>query len=177
MEFGYRFRELRKQQGLTQSDVASATGIARPNIAAYEAGRREPKISTAEALLDAVGASLVVPEPIVWTWTSGPRPYPVPSRLWRLPIDRALTTITTASHLWWSGPPRTFDLHQAADQQRAYEIVLREGTPTDIEQIVDGLLLITLWNDLVLPADLRQAWQPIISAASGPARERSDEVA
>lgn len=77
-------------------------GIARPNIAAYEAGRREPRLSTATQLLAAVDVHLTTTPSVTWTWTSGQRPYAMPSQLWRLPIHRALATITTRQHLWWS---------------------------------------------------------------------------
>lgn len=48
------------------------------------------------------------------------------------------------------------------ERARVYEIVLREGTPDDILRYVDGALLCDLWPELVLPNDLRSAWQPII---------------
>jgi hypothetical protein len=40
--------------------------------------------------------------------------------------------------------------------------VLREGGPVDIRSIIDGALLIDAWPELVVPAGLRRAWQPII---------------
>ena len=49
---------------------------------------------------------------------------------------------------------------------RAYEIVLREGTSIDIEGVVDGVLLCEAWPDLVLPATLRAAWEPLVSGAT-----------
>ncbi|MCP3935189.1 MAG: helix-turn-helix transcriptional regulator [Actinomycetia bacterium] len=162
MRFGDRLRKERERLGLTQADVAQTTGIARPNIAAYEADRREPRLSTAEQLLAAVGSRLEYSSRVSWTWTEGMRPYAVPSRLWRLPIHQALETITTSDHLWWSGPNRTFDLSDLNHRHRAYEIVLREGTPADIEAIVDGLLVVLAWPHLVLPAQLRAAWDPIV---------------
>ena len=103
-----------------------------------------------------------------WIWTSGRRPYAVPSRLWRLPVARALGVIEVGVHLWWSGPPRRFDLADRRQRTRAYEIVLREGTPDDIAAIVDGLLLCDCWRDLTLPAELRAAWDPVVSAAPDP---------
>jgi hypothetical protein len=41
-------------------------------------------------------------------------------------------------------------------------VVLREGRPDDIERFVDGALLVDLWGDLVLPAEIRAAWQQVI---------------
>jgi hypothetical protein len=48
-----------------------------------------------------------------------------------------------------------------------YEIVLREGTGQDISDYVDGALLVDLWPDLILPAPLRRAWQPLIDTVRG----------
>lgn len=162
MEFGSLLRRLRLAAGLTQSDLADRSGIARPNVAAYEAGRREPKWSTAERLLAAVGVPPVVDEPLEWRWTPTRRPYAVASRLWRLAPSEALGRIELAPHLWWSGGPKTVDLLIRADRLRAYEIVLREGTPDDIGGVVDGVLLCEAWSDLVLPAAARGEWESTI---------------
>jgi transcriptional regulator with XRE-family HTH domain len=168
MDFGRILRSGRIRAGLTQADIATATGIARPNIAAYEGNRREPRLSTAVDLLAAVDTDITATTTVRWSWTSGRRPFAVPSRLWRIPIHAALATITTSQHIWWSGPDRTLDLNDERQRQRAYEIVLREGTPTDIEAHVDGLLLVQAWTQLVLPSELRHAWQPTIDLALDP---------
>jgi hypothetical protein len=47
-----------------------------------------------------------------------------------------------------------------------YEIVLQEGTPVDIMAYVDGVLLVDLWEDLVLPRAVRSAWAPLVSLPS-----------
>lgn len=83
--------------------------------------------------------------------------------MWRLPAHEALRSFDTSSHLWWSGPPRTFDLSRRDDRLRTYEIVPREGNPTDIEEIVDGVLLCEAWADLLLPPDLRIAWSHLVA--------------
>ena len=152
MNFAELLRTTRLASGLTQDELAERSGVARPNISAYEAGRREPLYSNADSLLRAAGAHVIVDKPIVWRWTSGRRPFAVPSRLWRLSPVQALRVFEPGLHLWWSGPPRTFNLASRPDRLRAYEIVLREGTPRDIEQVIDGVLLCEAWNDLVLPA-------------------------
>lgn len=103
--------------------------------------------------------------PIRWQWSDTRRPYAVPSRLWRLPIEQALRSVNFEEHLWWSGPVRGFDLSDRRQRLRAYEIVLREGGPEDIVSIVDGLLLCELWPQLVLPNELRDAWNPLIARA------------
>lgn len=165
MKFSTELKQARQTADLTQAQVATIAGIARPNIAAYEAGRREPRILTAQNLLNAVGASLQIVTPPAWHWTQTRRPYAIPSRLWNLPIHVALGQFQAPTHLWWSGPARTFDLSERKDRLRAYEVVLREGTPQDITTIVDAMLLCEAWPELVLPAELRHAWQPLIDHA------------
>lgn len=55
-------RDLRTRAGLTQAELARRSGVAQPNIAAYEAGRRSPAPATrlrlAQALRPRPGAAL-----------------------------------------------------------------------------------------------------------------------
>jgi hypothetical protein len=97
--------------------------------------------------------------------TSRGRSVLVPSHLPRLPPDRALATVTLSLHLRWSDTTRTFDLSDRRDRARVYEIVLREGTEDDLLAYIDGVLLVDLWDDLVLPRDVRSAWTPLIEQA------------
>ncbi len=165
-DFGSHLRASRIASGLTQAGLAERSGVARPNVVAYESARREPLFRNALDLLSAAGAQVAVELPVVWTWTDGRRPYAVPSRLWRLPPVQALRRFQPGEHLWWSGPPRSFDLASRPARMRAYGIVLREGTSIDIEGVVDGVLLCEAWPDLVLPATLRAAWHPLVSDAT-----------
>jgi DNA-binding XRE family transcriptional regulator len=48
----------RKKRGWRQKDLAEATGIARPNIARLESGRRMPKITTLSKISHALGVSV-----------------------------------------------------------------------------------------------------------------------
>lgn len=162
VSFAGSLRLVRLAAGLTQQELAERSGVSRPNITAYESGRREPLYGSAEALMRAAGATLGVDLPVVWSWTSGRRPYPVPSRLWRLEVEQAFRTFEAGSHLWWSGSARAFDLVDRSQRRRAYEIVLREGTPDDIMEVVDGALLCELWADLVLPVALRAGWEAVL---------------
>ena len=171
IEFGSTLRAARVACGLTQVELSERSGVARPNIAAYEAGRREPLFHGALKLLEAAGADVVVEAPVTWSWTEGYRPYAVPSRLWRLAPAEALGSFDAGVHLWWSGPPRRFDLAVRQSRLRAYEVVLREGAPADIEQVVDGVLLCEAWVELVLPPALRAAWDHLIAAATDGAIE------
>lgn len=94
----------------------------------------------------------------------GGRAVVVPDRLPELPVQEAVRTFTMPVHLDWSRSDRTVDLADHGQRARAYEIVLREGTPADIEGMVDGALLVDLWSELVLPKRIRTAWRPLIGA-------------
>jgi transcriptional regulator with XRE-family HTH domain len=164
-ELGATLKRLRATLGLSQLDVAKGSGVARPNVAAVEAGRRMPRFDTAVRLIEAAGGRLEVEEPVAWTWVEGRRPYAVATRLWRLDPSEALATVEPGLALWWSSPRRRFDMADRSDRARLYEIVLREGGPDDISAIVDGVLLCELWSELVLPRDLRASWDPVVRAA------------
>ena len=41
-----------------------------------------------------------------------------------------------------------------------YEQVLREGTTDDVRRYVRASKLVEVWDDLILPAYVRAAWEP-----------------
>jgi hypothetical protein len=61
-------------------------------------------------------------------------------------------------HVRWSGPPKTYDLANRTDRVRVYEQVLREGNDFDVRYFIDVDEMLDLWDDLVLPVHVRQAW-------------------
>jgi hypothetical protein len=73
-------------------------------------------------------------------------------------IPKASGRVQLPTHVRWSGAPKTYDLDVRQDRIRVYEQVLREGTPDDVRFYVDVDQLIQLWDELVLPRSVRQAW-------------------
>jgi hypothetical protein len=59
------------------------------------------------------------------------------------------------------GARRVAGLSQAELAERG-RIVLREGGPDDVLRYVDGVLLVDIWDELVLPGYVRLAWDPLI---------------
>jgi hypothetical protein len=55
---GSLLRKARKAAGLTQAELARRAGVTQSVVSAYEAGRREPAVSTLSRLVDATGATL-----------------------------------------------------------------------------------------------------------------------
>ena len=158
---------VRHRAGLSQEVLAARAGTSRPTLSAYEHGRKSPTLATVERLLESAGFELTA-EPRV-TFSEHPmrrgRPIVVADRLWRVAIADALATVTLPLGLNWSRPGATFDLRDRRQRARCYEITLREGMPDDLLRYVDGLLLVDLWDELVLPREVRGAWQPVIDTA------------
>ena len=73
-------------------------------------------------------------------------------------------TQTPSGELNWSDPGRVSTLADRRQRARMYEVVLTQGEPADIGCLVDGALLVDLWDELVLPRDVRRAWEPVIRA-------------
>jgi hypothetical protein len=71
---------------------------------------------------------------------------------------KARGRVELALHVRWSGAPVSYDLDDRGDRARVYEQVLREGTESDVRFYVDADRLLELWDELVLPPTVRQAW-------------------
>lgn len=159
----------RHAAGLSQAEVARRAGTSRTAISAYENGHKSPSLATLTRILDAGGFELEAVPQVTFHDVPGHanRQYRVPDDLPRLPVQDAFAVVVLPVALNWSQPGREFRLTSRADRARLYEIVLQEGSDQDIQTYIDGALLIDLWDDLVLPRDLRCAWDPLISAAVG----------
>lgn len=159
----------RETAGLSKTDLAERARTSRSTLSAYEHGRVSPTLDTAERILAAAGHRLTTTPVPSWQHVEigGGRTAAVPDRLPDLPARQAVRTLEMPLHLDWSRPGRVVDLADRRQRARAYEAVLREGRPVDIESIVDGALLVDLWGELVLPRQLRKVWQPVIDEALG----------
>ncbi len=147
---------------LTQDELAKLAGTSRPTVSAYESGTKDPRADTLDRILEATGHRLVTRARPTWTVVgSGRKSAYIPSALPELSNDAALAEVTLGVHLAWSGK-RTFRLADRHQRQRAYDVVLREGGPEDIEQYIDGALLVDSWSELSLPRWIRASWQPLI---------------
>ena len=56
--FGERIRRMRKERGMSQTDLAELVGVSQSNISAYEGGRQEPKMGQLILLAKTFGTSL-----------------------------------------------------------------------------------------------------------------------
>lgn len=154
----------RRGSGLSQRELARRSGTSQPTLSTYESGSKSPTLAVAERIVNTSGYDLDLRHRAEFTPHAGARgePYVVPDRLWRLELADAFATVVLPKHLQWSGPSRAYRLSDRRDRARVYEIVLREGTEADLMTYLDGALLVDLWDDLVLPPRLREAWAPVI---------------
>ncbi len=150
-----------------RTQLASRAGTSRTAVSAYEHGRKSPTLDTAERLLAAMDLEFTAEPRLRFKRLKGPRgrAFVVPTRLPHLPADEALRTVALPVQLNWSQPGRTFDCADRHDRARLYELVLTEGQAGDIRRLVDGVLLVDLWDELVLPREVRTAWDPLVRQA------------
>jgi transcriptional regulator with XRE-family HTH domain len=160
--------EARHTAGLSQEELAKRAGTSRPTLSSYEHGHRSPTLQTTARILAAAGFTLGAVPIITFTEHRSEigRTILVPSRLPRLEPARALAIVALPLHLNWSEAGRRFDLRDRRQRARVYEIVLREGTADDLLIYIDGVLLVELWDDLVLPRRVRAAWAPLVEQSA-----------
>ncbi len=168
MDLGRMLVEARQGAGLSQDELAERAGTSRPTLSSYEHGHRSPTLRTAARILAASGFELsVVPRMAFAEHDIGRgRSITIPSALPRLAPERALAIVRLPLHVNWSEPRRLFDLGDRHQRARVYELVLREGGADDLLAYVDGVLLVDLWDELVLPRAVRAAWGPLIERSA-----------
>jgi transcriptional regulator with XRE-family HTH domain len=147
---------------MTQDAVATLAGTSAPRLSAYERAHVSPTLATTQRILAAEGFELSVRptgERTVDHGTYRGRRIEIPTELPGLDPAAAFATIRLPLHLHWSRPDETFDLADRQDRAAVYSIVLREGTPNDVVELVDPRLLFDLWDDIALPKPIRAAWE------------------
>lgn len=166
----------RRAAGLTQDALARLAGTSQPTLSAYERGTKSPSLAVAERIIEAAGHRLeVVPnlEFVEVPGQHGLHPFWLANELWRLAPERAFSTVVLPGpHDNWPSPRRPYRLREREDRARAYELILREGSPSDLLDYVDGALLVDIWTELDLPDPIRRAWLPLIRKTLPTSRRR-----
>jgi hypothetical protein len=86
------------------------------------------------------------------------RPVAIPEDLGTSAATRSPGRVVLSLRVRWSGPPRTYDLGERQDRLLVYEQVMTEGTDDDVRALIDVGEMTALWDDLVLPRQVRRAW-------------------
>ena len=90
----------------------------------------------------------------------------MPERLWSVPMPDCFSKVQVLGVLFESRRPRVWDLSVEAERIDYYEWVIVRGLAELMLDSVDGLLLMQVWERLNLPEVVREAWQPVIDAAT-----------
>jgi transcriptional regulator with XRE-family HTH domain len=158
---GLLLKQARHAANMNQKALAGMSGTSRTTLSAYEHGRKSPTLETAGRILDAAGFRLTLEAKISFACLHGDdgRPFYVPDRLPRLAASRALGSARLGG--------RVYELADRTDRRDAYAMLLREGTQKELLEHLDGVLLVELWEELVLPEGVRSAWQGLVQGARG----------
>lgn len=158
----------RRAAGLSQRRLAQLAGTQQSSVSEYESRRKSPTLEVVERLLDAADAELVVRPMVFWEYRDDPvvGSFAVPDRLWSVPLPDCFAPVQVLRYLFHIDEDRVWDLSDPTQRIAFYELVLVHGLDPMIEDSVDGLLLIQAWPHMNLPDAVREAWQPLIEAAT-----------
>lgn len=158
----------RRAAGLSQRRLAQLGRTQQSSISEYESRRKSPTLEVVERLLDAAGAELVVRPLVVFDYVEDPEvgSFAVPDRLWSIPLPTCFARVQVLRNMFGTAEHQVWDLSDPTERIEYYSLVLRYGLDQMIEDSVDGVLLIQAWPHLDLPPVVRQAWQPVIDAAT-----------
>jgi hypothetical protein len=79
-------------------------------------------------------------------------------------VPKARGVVRLPRRVNWSEADPTYDLDDRRQRALVYEQVLSEGTAEDVRRFIDVDELIDLWEDLVLPRAVSQAWIDWVAA-------------
>lgn len=149
---------------MSQALLAERSGTSQPTLSAYERGTKSPTLGVAIRILAATGHRLDIVPAIAWTRHARPRggTFWVPDRLWRLDPGRAFRRIQAdqVPGLRGTGSLALFDPRV---RDHVYAALLNHSDRHQIMRYVDGVLLLTHWDNLALDDQVEQAWAPVVS--------------
>lgn len=162
-------RQARTAVRRTQTDLAAASGTSQATLSAYERGTKSPTLTVAERIIEATGHTLTLTPQVAFHQIAGEYglgPFWLADRLWQLPPGLAFREVILPWRI--TGLVRRLHLHTRDDRALAYAALLIHGEPTELLDLIDGNLLIDIFDELDLPDPIRRAWLPFIQAARRP---------
>jgi transcriptional regulator with XRE-family HTH domain len=158
----------RRAAGLSQRRLAEIARTQQSSVSEYESRRKSPTLEVVERLLDAADAELAVKPMVFFDYREDPEvgSFAVPDRLWSVPLPDCFARVQVLKYLFDLDEDKVWDLSDATQRIEYYELVLVRGLGPMILDSVDGVLLIQAWPHMKLPDVVREAWQPVIDAAT-----------
>ena len=87
------------------------------------------------------------------------RPVTLPDDIEDPSLVKATGRVVLPLHVRWSGD-RVYDLDDVADRKSVYKQVLSHGLADDVKRSIRVRELAALWDQMVLPAYVRDVWGP-----------------
>jgi transcriptional regulator with XRE-family HTH domain len=158
----------RRTAGLSQRRLAEIAGTQQSSVSEYESRRKSPTLEVVERLLDAADAELAVKPMVFFDYRENAElgSFAVPDRLWSVPLPDCFARVQVLKYLFDLDEDKIWDLSDATQRIEYYELALVRGLGPMILDSVDGLLLMQAWPHMKLPDVVREAWQPVIAAAT-----------
>ncbi|CAN5446091.1 hypothetical protein BH10ACT10_BH10ACT10_02260 [soil metagenome] len=158
----------RRAAGLSQRRLAELARTQQSSVSEYESRRKSPTLEVVERLLDAANAELAVRPMVFFDLIEDPEvgSFWVPDRLWSVPIPDCFARVQVLKYIFRTADQQIWDLSDPTERMAYYELVLLHGMDNQIQDSVDGALLIQAWPHMNLPQVVREAWQPAIDAAT-----------
>lgn len=158
----------RKTFGASQAQLALWARTQQSSISEDESRRKSPTLEVVERLLAVLDFELAIKPIVLFETREDPEigQYVVPERLWSVPLPNCFGKIQVLGVLLKQRRPRVWDLSVEAERIDYYEWVIRRGVTQLMLESVDGVLLMQVWDRLDLPTVIREAWQPVIDAAT-----------
>ncbi|WP_340539959.1 helix-turn-helix domain-containing protein [Nocardioides sp. GXZ039] len=158
----------RRAAGMSQRRLAAIARTQQSSVSEYELRRKSPTLDVVERLIDAANARLAV-KPMVFFELHDDEEigrFFVPDRLWSVPLPDCFAKVQILRYIFETHDDQVWDLSDEAQRIAYYELALVRAPAQILEDSVDGLLLIQAWPKLDLPQAIREAWQPLIDAAT-----------
>src|SRR4051794_9359928 len=154
--------------GLPQPKWGVWGGSQRSSSWEHDPRRKSPTLEVVERLLEAADAELAIKPIIDFDVRRDPEvgQYLVPERLWSVPMPGCFSKVQVLGVLFKSRRPRVWDLSLEVERIDYYGWVIGRGIAELMLDSVDGILLMQVWERLHLPGVIREAWQPVIDAAT-----------
>ena len=87
-----------------------------------------------------------------------------PPASWDAHTGPVIGVVELPLRLYWSDDKNRFDLADEAGRRLLYQIVLAEGTASDVRTYLHLPTLLAIWDTLWLPAPVQAAWDRWVAA-------------
>ncbi|WP_372733960.1 helix-turn-helix domain-containing protein [Nocardioides sp.] len=160
--------QARRAAGISQEQMARWSATQQSSVSEYESRKKSPTLEVVERLLEAADAELAF-RPII-DFESRDNPdggwFLVPDQLWSVPMPDCFAKVQVAGVLFKSARTKVWDLSVEAQRIDYYSWALQCRHADLMVDSVDGVLLLQVWDRLDIPEVIREAWQPVLDAAT-----------